>query len=933
MNNSTNHPQVRLMIVDDHPNTAAMLARVLSKFEFPVDVRTASSGEDALKQIKKNPVDILITDFMMPGINGLELIERLKGPQKPAHTILITAYDTPGLLITARRLNVKDYLVKPVQPDRIRSLVAKVINDMHPKMPPAAPDAIPAKRPYHILVADDYPDNLRLLSSRLQSEGYVFSSAWDGEETLRKIREEEPDLVLLDVNMPKKDGFQVLSEMRADPAISYIPVIMITAARIGPHDVRDGLMLGADDYVVKPFDWRELAARIQSKLRVKHAEDVMRRRTKELEILPEIGQELIARWNMDELIDIVLTRTSDVLQADARLDIFLPDGHVSSRIRRRKDSAPMMVDAPLDSSHSWGAIETVMQSRQGVIISDAKNDSRWKRDDQDVLSAAAAPLVGRRRVIGVITLMHDQANYFNTEHPALLQVIASQAAMALENAQPFDMEYHRVQDLIALTHISKEINRYSYSQPLLDGLPQLVQEYLGYPIVALWDCPSGQIDDLMLRSIVGDTQLRDRSWLFNVPAQVMESGQPILESQPVQSPSAAAAPLILDGKPKGVLAIYNERANAFHDTETALLQTLATQVAAALERVSSFESVEHEQRKLLAVLHNVADAILVMDSKTCLTLANPAGERLFQDAEALVGQPLPKDLGYDDLARLLEQVSYSDKDAQGEVAWPDGRTFTALVTPIPEGGHVVLLHDITQFKALAQLKDEYIATASHDLKNPIMAVLGYNALMAKAGPMTDMQVDFSNRIHDAAIQMRDLVLNLLEISRLEAGMPMKLERVYINELVRDALASVQDQAKAKGHNIFFNEYPSIIEVNGDRTLLQQMVSNILSNAVKYTPSSGQIIVSTEVDDGQVEIRIKDNGIGISETDLEFIFNKFYRVANDDTRDIDGTGLGLAIVQSIIENHQGNIKVESQVGRGTTFIVRLPLVNNMTVQEA
>jgi CheY-like chemotaxis protein len=224
-----------------------MLARVLSRFDSPVEVLTASSGEEALAKISGQMIDILITDFMMPGLNGLELIERLKGEQRPAHVILITAYDTPGLAITARRLNVQDYLVKPVQPEKIRSIVARVIEEIRPQKT-AAPT--PAKHPFKILIADDYPDNLRLLSTRLRSEGYTFIPAWDGEETLVKLREEQPDLLLLDVNMPKKDGFEVLAEMRADPSLAHIPVIIITAARIGPKDIREGLSLGADDYIM-----------------------------------------------------------------------------------------------------------------------------------------------------------------------------------------------------------------------------------------------------------------------------------------------------------------------------------------------------------------------------------------------------------------------------------------------------------------------------------------------------------------------------------------------------------------------------------------------------------------------------------------------------------------------------------------------------------
>ena len=148
---------------------------------------------------------------MMPGVNGLELIEKLKGPQKPAHIILITAYDTPGLAITARKLNIQDYLVKPVQPEKIRGLVGKAIDGLRPSV--TQQKLAECQREFKILVADDNPDSLRLLSSRLQNEGYQFIPAWNGEETLEKTRSENPDLILLDVNMPKKNGFQVLEEI------------------------------------------------------------------------------------------------------------------------------------------------------------------------------------------------------------------------------------------------------------------------------------------------------------------------------------------------------------------------------------------------------------------------------------------------------------------------------------------------------------------------------------------------------------------------------------------------------------------------------------------------------------------------------------------------------------------------------------------------
>ncbi len=914
---------VRILIVDDHPNTATMLARVLARFDTPVEVITASSGEDALGKIGNQVVDILITDFMMPGMNGLELIEKLKGEQKPAHTILITAYDTPGLAITARRLSIQDYLVKPVQPEKIRAIVTRVIEELRPRVEHAP--AAASRRSFKILIADDYPDNLRLLSTRLQSEGYNFIPAWDGEETLRKIREEEPDLVLLDVNMPKKDGFQVLAEMRADPQIAHIPVIIITAARIGPKDVREGLTLGADDYVLKPFDWRELAARIQSKLRVKQAEDILRRRTKELEVLPQIGQELSARLDVDDLANIITNRTVETLGASAaRLDIFQPDGSVYCRQRCAEESSSEPLDVTLEDAKAWGMVAYVLASREGGVIADTRTDKRWRGVIGNMASAVAVPLLGRYDVIGVLTLTHDQQDYFTQDHQALLQAIASQAAIAIENAQLLNAEHRRVQELVALNQLMQEINRFTHSRHLLESLPGLVQKSLGYNTVAVWDGAAISTDELKLCNMVGGSQGEHADLMVTAPQQAVANHAPVLVSDPETSPSVVAVPLLVNGGARGALSVYSPLSNAFQESDCVLLETLATQVVSALERVGLFESVEQEQRRLLAVLRSAADAILVIDARMRLTLANPAGERLFVDADSRVGRPFPLEQGYDGLVALLERVRASGLHQQGEVIWPDGRTFSVLVTPIEEGGSVVVLHDVSHFKALAELKNEYIATASHDLKNPIMAVLGYNDLLAKAGPLSEMQEEFTRRIRNSAMQMRDLVLNLLEISRLESGTAMKQEELDLNALLSETAQEFGDRVQAKGHALKFDLCSEQPRVMGDRTLLQQMAHNLLGNAIKYTPPNGRISVATHVDGQQVAVHFQDSGIGIPENDLPYIFNKFYRVHTDETKDIEGTGLGLAIVKSIVENHGGRIDVDSRYGSGTTFTVHLPL---------
>jgi CheY-like chemotaxis protein len=260
-----NLPQARVLVVDDHPGTATTLARALSQLGPEIEVVSATSGKMALEQVRDNAVDLVITDMMMPEMNGLELIEKLQSHPggRPAYTILITAYDVPGLKESARRLKVNQTIIKPFRPEHICQIVSKALEDFGPSK--SLKNTIELKQSHKILIADDVEDNLSLLSRYLVNEGYTFITADNGVKALEITRSEMPDLILLDINMPEKDGFEVLKEIRMDPAIEHIPVIILTAARPDPVDVRTGLELGADDYVTKPFDRRELLARIRTK--------------------------------------------------------------------------------------------------------------------------------------------------------------------------------------------------------------------------------------------------------------------------------------------------------------------------------------------------------------------------------------------------------------------------------------------------------------------------------------------------------------------------------------------------------------------------------------------------------------------------------------------------------------------------------------------
>ncbi|MBI5950726.1 MAG: response regulator [Chloroflexi bacterium] len=767
--------QVRILVVDDHPNTAATLARALAQLGPIVNVISATSGHDALEKVKTVGVDILFTDMIMPEMTGLELIEKMqKHPAgKPAFTYLVTAYDVPGLKVTAQRLKVNEVIVKPVRPERIFQIATHAIQEMKQTTRPVKA-AVAEKKKFKILVADDRPDNITLLTRYLEYEGYENIIARDGLETLDKVRDELPDLVLLDVNMPHKDGFTVLEEIRSDPAVRHIPVIILTAARLDPSDVQSGLNLGADDYVTKPFDRHELMARIRTKLRVKEAEDVIRRRNRELNLLPQIGKELSARVDIKDVANILLKRTVETLGAmQGNMIIFATgdEGEQNFEVSISGESSKREEVKLADN-----LLKHITESREGVVIENAQDSPFWTVSGESAIrSALVAPLHGRRELLGVLTLTHEQENYFNLDHLLLLQAIASQAAIAAENAR-------------------------------------------------------------------------------------------------------------------------------------------------------LYSSVAQEQKRVAAVLRHAAEAILMFDTHGRLVLLNPAGEKLFTDFKTKINQPLSAEHGYDVFVNMLEDARATRIAKSGEVLWPDKRTFVTLITPIEDGGQIAILHDVTHFKDLEQVKNEFIATASHDLKNPITTIAGFSTLLSQAGPLNEQQRDFVDRIQCATQNMSELVQNMVSLAQMDLQATQKHEPVELGVLLADMVDEFRLQAATKNQALEFEPFEAPTTISGDPLQLKQLFRNLIGNAIKYSPEGGRIKVAAGADKKNIRVDVQDTGYGIPAADLPFIFDRFYRVRNGKVSEIEGNGLGLAIVKSIVEHHCGQISVESEVDKGTCFTFTLPLRN-------
>ncbi len=416
--------------------------------------------------------------------------------------------------------------------------------------------------------------------------------------------------------------------------------------------------------------------------------------------------------------------------------------------------------------------------------------------------------------------------------------------------------------------------------------------------------------------------------------QVVRTGKPITmhEETPQKIKTAYLVhtliyvPLQVHGRVIGVLGVDNRRSGSpFLEDHLLLITSLADYAAIAIENARAYARIEQEHNKLETILTQVEDAVIVVDHEGRLVLANQTAREAFHmESGNLDGRPILEIVSHKELLEIFENKSGSS--TRCELALEDGRVFNTQVTSIEEVGQAVTMQDITQLKELDRIKSEFVSTVSHDLRSPLTAILGYVELMERVGPVTAQQRDFIRRVQTSVHNITTLINDLLELGRIEAGFDTRKEIVSIGTIIQFATDGLKEQFTGKEQHVVVNISSEKPMVLGNPVHLRQMVSNMLTNASKFSPKGGQIKVNCRAEDDQVILQVVDNGPGIPPGDQPYIFDKFYRGSNVGN-DVPGTGLGLAIVKSIVDDHQGRVWVESVPGQGTNFTVVLPLADH------
>lgn len=412
----------------------------------------------------------------------------------------------------------------------------------------------------------------------------------------------------------------------------------------------------------------------------------------------------------------------------------------------------------------------------------------------------------------------------------------------------------------------------------------------------------------------------------------------LLTSEPGRSmpTSILAVPLRYESRYYGALwAAYDQMRN-FSESDVRFIATLGGQAALAASNTLLFLTAEAGRQRLAAILASTPDPVLVTDAQNHLLLSNPAAtDVLGMGLNIGQGKPVEQVLTHKALVEILSAAS--DEKLSAEVTLSDGKTYLATASPVEADGRLVgrvcILRDVTHFKELDMMKSEFVNTVSHDLRSPLTLMRGYATMLEMVGDLNDQQKTYVGKIVTGVENMARLVNNLLDLGRIEVGVGLRLETVPLTDIIERVAGSLQMNAAQKTIEFTVEKPDSLPMIEADPALLQQAIYNLGENAIKYTPPGGKVTLRFRLRGADMLYEVQDTGIGILPADQARLFEKFYRGSQREARQEKGSGLGLAIVKSIVEKHGGKVWLESQLGKGSTFYLQIPLQQPKTPERS
>lgn len=388
------------------------------------------------------------------------------------------------------------------------------------------------------------------------------------------------------------------------------------------------------------------------------------------------------------------------------------------------------------------------------------------------------------------------------------------------------------------------------------------------------------------------------------------------------------------------LAKGNFRARTYENPtdETKMLSTSINILARNLQEMEN--SSEMQQDRLSTLIENIGSGVLLIDSKGYITLMNKTYKQLFnvsptQFLYRLYYEALP----FKDVILLIEEIFMTEKSIKKQMFLSlqiERKHFEVYGAPIIGNtdewkGIVLVFHDISELKKLEQMRKDFVANVSHELRTPVTSIKGFSETLLDGDLKNEKTIrDFLTIILNESDRLQTLIQELLELSKIEKSeFKISITKLDLNNLLSETCSIFEQKANKRGIKFHLEEAKQPVIIEGDPYRLKQVFINLISNAINYTQTGGKVEVIVSENDRFVSVEVKDTGIGIEKKEIPRIFERFYRVNRDRSRNSGGTGLGLAIVKHLVEAHKGLLQVISEPGKGTSFIVKLKKRRRLT----
>lgn len=795
---------------------------------------------------------------------------------------------------------------------------------------------------HRVLVVDDNVD-MRNYVRRLLADEYEVLTAGDGQQAFEVIQDCIPSLILSDVMMPNLDGFGLIRAVRQEPALAAIPIILLSA-RAGEEATLDGVRAGANDYLVKPFSARELLARVGAQIERRRYERELAAAEQRLKSAMAAAKMAAWEWNpgsdvvtgSDTIADVYGLRPGESLASSVagfnlvhREDLARHRAIVQGAAQRGEGFySEFRIVRPIDGRTAW------LEERSHVVT-----DPHTKQ----MIMVGLVMDVSERKHAEIALRRNEERARFMVRLDDELRAMTDPEKMS--NAAARLLAEHFTCDRALYVEVDADEDHCAVTGEFGPALPSIAGSYriseYGEAYIAAVRANRPYVEHDTSR----DTLPPHERAAFAA----------------LQIGSFISAPLFKNGRLVALFVVHSQRARRWRDEEIEDVGLVASRCWESIERARIARALaESEDRLALSVesadlgtFHCPMPMGPIVWNRKCkehfwlapdaeinfdlfYTMIHPDDrERTRGAVERAVFQRVPYDIEYrtvapDGRVRWIRAKGRAYCDSAGTPTRFDGVTLDISELKIAEQRRDQLLaaerSAREEVEYVSRMKDEFLATLSHELRTPLHAILGWSQMLNRGTLSSEDAKHGLDAIVRNARAQTQMIEDLLDMSRIISGkVRLDVQKTILADVVALAVQTVRPSAEVKGVRLMTVLDPYAGPVAGDPGRLQQIIWNLLTNAIKFTPKGGKVQIVLERVNSHLELSVTDDGEGIDPIFLPHVFERFRQADSSTTRRHGGLGLGLNIVKQLVELHSGSVRVKSPgKGMGSTFTITLPI---------